>query len=287
MKKQSYLIFTILIGGIILLASFTSRVWMASSVKSAVTGAQASQATTFVPSNPPKQDPKIIGLLRRNALSSRLHGPLQAMGNRLEVKGRERALITGTLRSEGSSQEMAFTLIAELPKRLRLTLNSATGNRVLIADGEAVRSNSALNQHDYDLLESLLYDTAEHLLLEQVNGSIAMRFLGGRFHDDGNPAGTAYHIFEASEVIALGESSRQQTKHFYFNSDNWLLERVTYPQSVNNIETDVEVRLSDWEKVDGQTVARTIERLENKASRFRLTINAISFVPAANDGIFQ
>jgi hypothetical protein len=287
MKKQSYLILTILIGGIVLLASFTSRVWMASGAKSPATSPQTSPAMAFVPSNPPRQDSKILGLLRRNALMSHLHGPLQAMGNRLEVKGRERAMITGTLRSEGSSQEQAFTLIAELPNRLRLTLSSASGNRVLIVDGQEIRSSSSLNERDYDLLETLLYDTAEHLLLEQVNGSVAMRFLGGRFHDEGNPTGTAYHIFEASEEIALGDSSRQQTKYFSFNSDNWLLERVTYPRTINNVEIKVEVRLSDWEKVDGQTIARTIERFDNKASRFRLTINAISFAPAANDGIFQ
>jgi hypothetical protein len=287
MKKQRAMIFTILIGIIVILAGFTSRGWIASGTGNAVRAPQSSQGLPFTPSNPPKQDPKIPGLLRRNALSSHLHGPLQAMGNRLEVKGRERTVISGSLRTEGSSQETAFTLVAELPQRLRLTLTDGTGNRVVVADGATVRSNSTLNPRDYDLIEMLIYDTTEHLLLEQVNGSIALRFLGGRFHDDGNPEGPAYHIFEASEAITPGDSSRQQTRHFSFNSDTWLLEKVTYPRIVNNVETNIEVRYSDWQKIDGQSIARTVERLENKALIFRLTINTISFAPAINDGIFQ
>jgi hypothetical protein len=287
MKKQRLFIFAILMGVIILAAGLTSRVWMAGGNGAAVLSPQSSQGLPFIPSNPPKQDPKILGLLRRNALSSHLHGPLQALGNRLEVKGRERVVISGTLQTNGSSQVTAFTVIAELPKRLRLTLNNGTESRTLIVDDQGIRSNAALHQRDYDLVETLLYDSAEHLLLEQAKGSVALRFLGGRFHEESNPAGPAYHIFEATEVLALSEEPSEQTKYFYFNSDNWLLERVTYPRTVNNIETNVEVRLGDWQRVDGQAVARTIERFENKAPVFRLTINAISFAPVVNDGIFQ
>lgn len=287
MKKQRVLVLAILSSATIILLSLTSRVWMSSGARTEMRGAQISQAPPFEPSNLPRQDPNILGLVRRNALSSRLHGPLQALGDRLEVKGRERAMVTGTLRSSGGSQEDAFTLIAELPNRIRLTISSATGNRVLVFDGQTTRSNGPLTLRDYDLVETLVYDTAEHLLLGQSDGSLALRFLGGRFHDADNPAATGYQIFESSEVIALGGESREQTKHYYFNSDNWLLERVTYPHTVNEVERAVEVRFGDWQRVDGQTPARTVERLEDKAFVFRLTIKTVSFLPSLNDGIFQ
>lgn len=288
MKKQRYLILTILIGGILLLASFTSRVWMAASTNPAVTSPQASQGLPFTPSNPPKQDPAIRGLLQRGVVPSALHGALQTMGNRLEVKGRERATISGTLRSEGSSQEQAFTLTAELPKRLRLTLNNGSGSRVLVSDTGSLRSSSsALNQPDYDLIETLIYDTTEHLLLEQETGSMTMRFLGSRFRASENLAETPYSIFETGEVISLGESSRQQTKYYYFNSDTWLLERVAYLSNINNRETEVEVRMSNWQIIDGQKVATTVERFENKMPVFRVTFNVVQFSPSFNDGSFQ
>jgi hypothetical protein len=287
MKKQRSIIFTILIGTIVILAGFTSRVWMASGTGNATIAPQISQGLPFTPSNPPRQDPKILGLLRRGALPFTLQQALQTMGNRLEVKGRERATVSGTLRSEGSSQEVAFTLVAELPKRLRLTLNNGSGNRVLIVDGQTIRSNNALSQRDYDIMETLIYDTTEHLLLEYDSGLLAMRYLGGHFRNSDNPAETPYDIFEASEVLSLGEFSRKQTKHYSFNSRTWLLERITYPRLVNNLELEVEVRMSNWQLIDGQKVATTIERFENKASAFRVTFNSVQYSAPLNDGIFQ
>lgn len=72
--------------------------------------------------------------------------------------------------------------------RIWLTIGTATGNRVLVFDGQTTGSNRALTLRDYDLLETLVYDTAEHLMLGQADGSLALRFLGGRFHEDDNTA---------------------------------------------------------------------------------------------------
>lgn len=284
MKKQRVLVVATLVSGSIILLSLTSRVLVSSGTKPGTGGGQLSQAPRFVPTNPPKQDPKILGLLQRNAVSSRLQGPLQALGDRLEVKGRERAVMAGML--QNGSQQEPFTLIAELPNRIRLTISGAGGTRVVIYDGKTTRSNTPLTQRDYDLVETLAYDTAEHLLLAEVDGSLALRFLGGRYHEDSDPASTAYHIFEGSEAVALGGDARERTRHYYFNSDNWLLERITYPRTVS-VESSVEVRFGDWERVNGQTLARRVERFEDKASVFRLTINAVSFSPGLDDGIFQ
>jgi hypothetical protein len=286
MKKQRSMIITILIGTLILLAGFTSRVWMASGTGNAAMAPQSSQGLPFTLSNPPREDAKILGLLRRGALPFTLQQALQTMGNRLEVKGRERATISGTLRSEGNLQETAFTLIAELPKRLRLTLSNGSGNRVFIADGQAIRSNNALSQRDYDLIETLIYDTTEHLLLEYDSGALAMRYLGGHFRKSDNLAETPYDIFEASETLSLGESSRKQIKHYSFNSQTWLLERITYSRLVNNQLLEVEVQMSNWQLIDGQKVATTIERFENKTSVFKVTFNSVQYSAPLNDGIF-
>jgi hypothetical protein len=287
MKKQRVIIFTIFIGIPVILAGFTARVWMASGTGNALMAAQSSQGLPFTPSNPPKQDRAILGLLQRATVPSSLHGALQTLGNRLEVKGRERVIISGSLRSEASSQEVTFTLVAELPKRLRLTLNNDTSSRVVVADGQAVRSNSPLNSRDYDLIETLIYDTTEHLLLEQETGSMTIRYLGGRFRASENLADTPFDIFEASEVLAFGDISRQQSKHYCFNSDTWLLERVIYTPEVNHPQRNVEVRMSNWQLIDGQKVATTIERFENKAAIFTLTFSRVQFSSQLNDGIFQ
>jgi hypothetical protein len=282
MKKPRAILFTILIGVIVVLAGFTSRVWMASgSIPAAVV--QTSQSIPFTP----RQSPGRHGLLRRESIPSSLQQALQTMGDRLEVKGKERTTISGTLKSAGSSQATAFSLVAELPKRLRLTLNNGTGNRVVVTDGASIRANGTLNQRDYDLIETLIYDTTEHLLLEQETGSLAMRYLGGRFRNSEKLTETPFDIFGTSEVIIIGESSREQTKHYCFNSDTWLLEQVTYERTVNNLESKVEIQMSNWQLIDGQKVATTIERFENKASIFKVTFNSVQFSQQVNDGIFQ
>jgi hypothetical protein len=238
---------------------------------------------------PVSQNPSNVSRFNRNAyvqrsqLSPRLAMNLNALGNRLEKPGQERVALVGTWRVAGTAQPSEFAATLEFPDKLRLTVGGPQ-NRVLIFDGQ--QSNATAD--DLDLIETLAYDSAEHFFAAQMQGN-ATRFLGARFRaDDGSTPdydGPYFDIYKiADEVRASGE--QRSAKLYYFNSDTLLLERVTYVINRAGSEISVETKLSDWRVIDGQQVARRIERLENEKSIFVLTIHSAGLGRRADDGIF-
>ena len=218
--------------------------------------------------------------VRRSLLSSRLALNLSAMGNRLEQPGKERLILMGSLRAGADTREVAATL--EFPDRLRFV---GPQDRVLTFDGQQTKAVAA---DDLDLIETLVYDSAEHFFAAQMQGN-AMRFLGSRFRtDDGsNPDynGPYFDVYKiADQIKASGEE--RAAKLYYFNSDTFLLERVTYVINRGGAEINVETRLSDWRGTNGQQVPRRIERVENGRPVFVLTIWSASLAQRTDDGIF-
>ena len=225
--------------------------------------------------------------VRRGQLAPRLAQNLSALGNRLEKPGKERLTLSGTLRT-ASAETRDFAATLELPDRLRLVVVGPQ-RRTITFDGQQGNATpTALTADELDLIETLAYDSAEHFFAAQVQGN-ATRFLGARFRtDDGSPAdynGPYFDIYKiADQIKASGEE--RAAKLYYFNSDTLLLERVTYVANRGGSEMSVETKLSDWRTVDGQQVARRIERLENGQSMFALTIRSVGLGQRAEDGIF-
>lgn len=227
------------------------------------------------------------GYVHRGRLSSKLAMHLNALGNRLEKPGKERVTITGELRSssDSSTHEIAATL--EFPDKLRLGIQNGQQNRLITFDRQDIKGQPASDE--LDLIESLIYDSAEHFFNTQMQGR-AMRFLGSRFRtDDGSSpeySGPYFDIYKiADRIDASGEE--RAAKLYYFNSETLLLERVTYVINRNGSEINIDTRLSDWRVEVGQNVARRIERFENGKSVFVLNIRSAQFGKRADDGIFQ
>src|SRR5829696_1091291 len=118
--------------------------------------------------------------VRSSLLSPKLVWHLKAFGDRLEKPGIERLSITGTLARSDDSQT-AVVAVLEFPDRLRLTIQKGAENRVITFDGEqANAAANSLDTADHDLIETLVYGTAEHFFATQMQGR-ATRFLGSRF----------------------------------------------------------------------------------------------------------
>jgi hypothetical protein len=225
--------------------------------------------------------------VRRGQLSPRLAMNLNALGNRLEKPGQERVALVGTWRVAGTAQPREFAATLEFPDKLRLTVGGPQ-NRVITFDGQQTKATQTPAADELDLIETLAYDSAEHFFAAQMQGN-AMRFLGARFRaDDGSTLdydGPYFDIYKiADQIKASGEE--RSAKLYYFNSDTLLLERVTYVINRGGSEISVETKLSDWHAVDGQQVARRIERFENGKSVFALTISSAGLDRRADDGIF-
>jgi len=225
--------------------------------------------------------------VRRAQLSPRLVQNLNALGNRLEKPGQERLALVGTWRVAGTAQPQEFAATMEFPDKLRLTF-AGPQNRVVTFDGQQTKATQTPAADELDLIETLAYDSAEHFFAAQMQGN-AMRFLGARFRtDDGSTPdydGPYFDVYKIADQIKTSEQDRA-AKLYYFNSDTLLLERVTYTLNRDGSEVNVETKLSDWRMVDGQQVARRIERFENGKSVSVLTIRSAGLGRRADDGIF-
>jgi len=237
------------------------------------------------PSNVPRSNRNAY--VRRAQLSPRLAMNLNALGNRLEKPGQERLTLAGMWRVAGTVQPREFVATLEFPDKLRLTVGGPQ-NRVITFDGQQTKALQEPAADELDLIETLAYDSAEHFFAAQMQGN-AIRFLGSRFRtDDGSTPdydGPYFDIYKIADHIKTSEQERA-AKLYYFNSETLLLERVTYDINRGGSEINVETKLSDWRVVDGQQVARRIERLENGKSVFVLTIRSAGLGRRADDGIF-
>jgi len=225
--------------------------------------------------------------VRSSALSSTCRSFLSHLGDRLEKPGNERVVYTGTLQRSGETNAAPFTLTWELPGRLRL--DDYGRQQITRFDGETVsRSDAASTSFDDELLETLIYDSAEHLFISQMKGA-ATRFLGSRFQltdSEEDRASSVYDIFEVTEPSLVRPNSETQTRQYLFNSDTQVLELVRYRLSRNGSEVPVEVRLEGWRRSSGQLLPRRIVRFENGTAVITLTISAVAITPRVDDGFF-
>lgn len=226
--------------------------------------------------------------VRPAALSSDLRGLLSALGDRLEKPGKERVTYVGTLQRSGENRASLFNLTWETPGRIRL--QDFGRQQTTVFDGETVsRSDAYSTAFDQELLETLVFDSAEHLFLSQMRGA-ATRFLGSRFglidNYQGEYSGPVYEVFEVTEPNVTTGDATVQTRQYFFDSDTQVLTLVKYRAMKNGVENEVEVRFENSQRIGGQMFPTRIVRLENGVPIVTLTISSVSVGPRLEDGIF-
>jgi hypothetical protein len=207
----------------------------------------------------------------------------------LEKPGKERLTLAGTL-NRASEQPVAFAGILEFPDRLRITMQSSPQSRTIVFDGQTVRTvGGSLTSAEKDLIESLVYDTAEHFFSAQTEGA-PTRHLGNHFRTDdcstANYAGPFYDVFSMTDLIKVTPDTRSQSKFYCFNSETHLLEKVHYQTLRNGASVEVETQISGWRRIEDQQVPSRVIRKENTQQVFVLTITSATLGPRINDAIF-
>jgi hypothetical protein len=228
-------------------------------------------------------DPGGAAYLWRGRLRSHLREALTTLGDRLERPGKERLMLVGTLKLPSQASGLPFQAVWELPGRLRIE----TAGRVLTANGQIL--TGIVTHTDEALVETFLYDTAEHFFLGQSEG-LGTRFLGPRFRlDDGTTADYRdgyYDVYEVIDAVRLGSQVRMQPKLYYVNSETLLLEWAAYQSNRDSSGTKVAVQFGNWRRGDGQSVPGRIVRLENGQAVFTVTVTSAITGPRQNDGLF-
>lgn len=226
--------------------------------------------------------------LRRAGLRPQLRWNLQALGDRLEKPGNERLTVTGTLTRAGEPQPVSALLVLEFPDHLYLELQRGASHQVITFNGtRAAKTGGAIGRDEQDLVETLVYDTAEHFFFGQTQGT-ATRFLGSHFREDdgrqSNYTGPFFDVYRTTEQVEHGTSAQTRTKDYCFNSKSLLLERVAY--RTGDGQQSVEVRIGDWRQFQSQQVPTRIVRFEQGQPALTFVSSSVSLGPSKPDRIF-
>jgi hypothetical protein len=161
---------------------------------------------------------------------------------------------------------------------------------ILGFDGTAPwKAGGTPDQYDLDLLETLIFDSAERFLLTNSEGT-GFRLLGTRFRLDGGTdedySGPFYDIYQGIDHLDFESETRRRPKKFYVNSDTMTLDLVKYQIERSGSTFNVEIRFSNWSNANGQLVPALITRIENGQPVFTLSITGVSASAKADDGAF-
>jgi len=212
--------------------------------------------------------------VRPSSLPPKLRWNLNALGDRLERRGKEQLIIRGTLMRSGVPGSAPVTLNLEPANHMSMKTKSGIQEQTIDFDGTEA-SARAVADADRSLIETLVFDSAESFFVQQMKGA-ATRCLGYRFRSDEQATEGPFHDIYAVMPLDGVLEDRQGAKLFYFNSDTLVLDRITYQTTAR-----VEVRLSNWQEINGQKLARRIERLENGVSVMTLAIDDMVVGPSA------
>ena len=233
--------------------------------------------------------PASSGYVQRARLLPQLRYALNELGDRMEKPGKERLVLTGSLRRQTNASAIPFRLFLELPGRMRLEEQGGQP-RVTGFNGNTGWVVGAESKEADQIIETLVFDSAEHFFQSQVQG-FATRALGSHFRLDSsrnpNSTGPFYDIYQVGDRIGIGGAVRVQPKLFLINSNTLLLERVRYQTDRDGKRTKVEVLLGDWRKSNEQNVQTSITRLENGVAALTMTVNSVVVSPKQADGIFE
>jgi len=223
--------------------------------------------------------------------------PLEIMGDRLRVTGKERLDLVGVLTRAGQDP-VGVRILWEFPGKVRLEKRlegegaDPAKRDVLVYDGAGNlrKRGGTAALADQDLIEMLVYDTVEGFFIGQIEG-FATRFLGSRYHkvdEDGNPVGPDYDIYEVVNQVRVPGRPLRQRKLYYFDSDTALLGQVRYRLAAERGRGPVEVtvEVSGWGEAFGQLIPTLTVRYEDRVEVVRLEISEVGVAAASEDGSF-
>jgi hypothetical protein len=223
--------------------------------------------------------------VHREGLWPKLRSAFGVMGDRLEKPGKERLVMTGTFTRAGETAPTSFTMVREFPDRLRLEMQNRGQRRVSVYNRRAAE-HSNRPRREAEEIEMLVFDTAERFFTAHAEGA-AMRHLGDRFRlDEDSSDNQSYNLYEVTDDVDTGARSRQQTKIYALDSDTLLLARVSYEIERDGQTVRVEVRLDNWQRVQGQMVPWRVERRENDVVVFSLDLTSVAVGSRQDDGTF-
>src|SRR5439155_19248292 len=117
----------------------------------------------------------------RSRLTSTILDSLKSMGDRLEVPGKERLILLGSLSLPTENRELPLLLVRGYPKFVNLVLGQGQDVSIIKFDGIKVGVTGRLvSGRESEIVQFLAQDTVEQFFFAQMRG-YGTRFLGDHF----------------------------------------------------------------------------------------------------------
>ena len=222
-------------------------------------------------------------LVSSHRLSSSQRMLLKSAGDRYEKAGKERLVLNGTLDSFNNGTKAGSSparITIEFPDQVKIE-NLGNGERVNFDGTSVQKSSGSASKQDLDFLETLLNDSTDGFFAASLRrASIQSRGAFFKFTDNGK---TGYcNLFELREPVKVRGTSQPSAKIYCFDSFTGLLRSVRYYSG----STKIEIRFGDWIVVNGQSIPKTIARLENGKQTLGFGASVAATVASAPDGLF-
>ncbi len=208
---------------------------------------------------------------------------VNALGDRVQKPGNERVILTGSLNRSGLVSTVQ--IIFEMPGLLRIDETGGKG-RSLVYDLGSLKGNSAVDDDDEGLAESIQNDTAEAFLGGLGPGS-SVRHLGDCFKVKGETGfGAEVDIYEIVSSIGVKRDKQTVTKRYMFDSNTGLLRRVVYRTQQSGRSVTAQTVLSGYSSIGGHMLPGKIARLVDGIEVFTFTRSGAAVQAAGKDNAF-
>lgn len=225
------------------------------------------------------------GLISMGGRAELMAEVAQVMGDRLQVLGKERILLSGTLTRGTESRPIEIAW--QLPGKFRIT----DGLGTVASYGGAGDLIIAQSRKDDGpgLVQALVGDQIESIL-HSIATSGGIRFLGARFRTDDGKAAiySGPYLNHYMQVLPRGATGNVRastvTRLIAFDSDSLYLRSVRTTGTAGAQAT--ETRMLDWKKSNGQAYPTEIVFLEGDKEVFRFRTTQIQVGERFADTVF-
>ncbi len=206
---------------------------------------------------------------------------VKAHGNRFESPGKERLVVSGSLKRGANTSSLQ--IITDLPGKVRIVESGGRG-KTLVFDLEKVESSGAIDEVDEDLVEALAIDSVEQFFLQFRSGGV-WRPLGHRFQVKGDTGfGAEVDIYEVVLVSTGRRTKEVRTKLYMFDYRTGLLRRTADTVMRGGRPVRSETIYSEYSRIDGNAVPGKVQRIVDGIESFAFTrlsgaLSAISAEP--------
>ncbi len=154
-------------------------------------------------------------------IASNLAPYVVASGDRLQIPGKERISVSGSIQfGPSGSAASAAQIVLQMPLKIRVD----QGGTTLIMDRSTPTATAPTVQRDSDLLETLVEDTLEGLLNIQDSAG-GLRHLGSNYRATDLPDQTIAYDIVTEVFPSPFHGNKPIAKTFWFNSLTKLLAR--------------------------------------------------------------